>query len=68
MIRLVGVKSGCGVLRSSVVLEVMVVAVAGLSFVFESERSSSGSRVRSCLEGEGKVDPGAELTNRPRRG
>ena len=67
-IRLVGVKSGCAVVRSSVVVDVLTLVVAGFVFVLDTEGSSSGSRVRSALEGEGKVDPGAELANRPRRG
>lgn len=51
------------------VVRVVVSVFIGLGEgVVVSGRSSSGARLSTGLAGDGRVEPGAELANRPRRG
>ena len=65
--KLAGVRSGWALRRSRVDIAT-VLRVFVMVFVVDTVGISSGSRVMVGLEGEGKVEPGAELANRPRRG
>jgi hypothetical protein len=69
MIKPVGVRSGLaeGVMRF-VRVDMSVVLESDGEVRLPLGRSSSGARVKMGLAGEGSVEPGAELLNRPRRG